>query len=116
MLEIGLKAEILLKPLTQWLQARFVKIDAAPAAPADQVVVMAFLGMVVDKPLPDLALDHTAQFLQQLQGAIDGRLIDAVNLLAHHMVDVVGGKVGLRLVNNIQYHPPLRSQLVALAF
>jgi hypothetical protein len=56
------------------------------ALTADHVVMVPFIGMVIDGLVPGFTLEHTFIFFEKFQGAVDSRFIDMGKLLMN-MVD-----------------------------
>src|SRR5262249_8288521 len=74
---------------------RALEFDDAPAARADQMVVVLLLDLEARDAVVEVALARDAGFAQQLHGAIDGGVADLRVLLAHPLIQLLAGDVSL---------------------
>jgi hypothetical protein len=83
---------------------------------AHQMMVVSFLGMVVNEAAPGVALDDTSCLFQYVKRPVDGRLVDPGHPLLDVVDNLLGGKVCMTVMDDIDYEPSLRRQLQALSF
>jgi len=57
------------------------------------MVMMPFFGMMIDEFITDFAFEHTPEFLEKLQGAVDGRLVNAGSPGLNIIKDILCGQV-----------------------
>jgi len=84
------------------LEKVFIAFYTSTARAADEVVVVPFFGMMIDKFIIDFAFKHTPEFLKKLQGAVDGRFVNAGSPGLNIIQDFLCGQVGMRIMNDVQ--------------
>jgi len=94
----------------------FIAIDAFTAFTADDVVMMAFIGVMVDEFIIHLAFEYAVQPLKQLQRAVDRRFIDAGHFTLNGSDDLLSCEVGAGFVYDIQNQPSLGGQFKPFLF
>lgn len=92
--EVGLKAKIILQTFLQVLKDAVVNLLNVLALAADKVVVMGMpVQFVFDAPMSQIGLGDEAQFGEQIERAIDRRLVQVRVALAHPRQNLFGGQV-----------------------
>ncbi len=114
--QVGSKTLLFQQAFLERGQGFFRQFYDLAAGAALEMMVVAFLGMVVNVGAVDLGLDRQSQALQKFEGAVYRRAVDSLNFVLDLLVDGVGGQVGAFTVENIEYDPPLRGEAVALGF
>jgi hypothetical protein len=115
-LQVGLKAVPIFERLLEQGGDIFVTFDGAAAYLADQVMVVAFLGVVIDDAVSKLAFIDAAGFFQEFQGAVDGGLVHPRHARPHVLDDVFGGEVLDVVVDELDDETPLGRQPHPLLF
>jgi hypothetical protein len=110
MLEIDAKAVFLSDCPLHRGEEVFFTVYGLAALTANQVVVMAFFGVVIDELVAQCAFIDAARFFQDFQGAVYGRLVYPRHPLLDVADDGLGGEV-LLSVDDIQNQFALRGQL-----
>ncbi len=91
--EIGLEAMLLYqKPLNR-KEKGLTAFDGLAAFLAYQVMMMAFLGVMVDEMVTGLTLEDTPGLLEDFQGAIDSRFVHSRHLALHTVDDMLCGEM-----------------------
>jgi hypothetical protein len=116
MIKIDMKSVFLSQQSFQRGQQGFVTLDGPAALPAHQVMVMPFLGMVVDKLVVQFTFKNAAGPLQELQRAVDGGLVDTGHLFPDMFDDFLGGEMTFGIVDDIRNQYSLRGELEASGF
>lgn len=110
MLEFDTEAVFFAERLLHGFENITAAINGFAAPAAYQVMVMSFLLVVIDALFAQLAFIDTAGFFQQVQGTVDGGLIDP----GHPGLDVpdnfLSGKVAFGIMDDIHDEPPLGGQ------
>ena len=70
------------------------------------------LSVMIDMARAQFAPDHQPQILQKLQGAVNSGPVNAGDAFFYLQINIIGGKVGIRVVEYIQYHLPLINRKV----
>jgi hypothetical protein len=110
--KVSLEAVLAVQVFGDVQEQIFFTLNRFPAFLADQMVVMAFFSVVINEMIAGLAFDHTAGFFQGIQGAIDGRFIDARHFGPHLRNNIVRRQVIGGIMNDFHNQTPLGSQLV----
>lgn len=93
------------------LEDRFVARHSAPANLADQMMMMALIGVMVNSLVGDFALENAAKAHQKVERAVDSRLIDAGHPGLNKADNLVSGQVVGGAVNDVQDQLALRRKL-----
>lgn len=86
------------------------------AAEAGQVMVMAFLGVVIDGLSAGFTLEDAMGLLQSFQCAVNGGLVNPRHSPLHLFNYFFRSKVGMGLVDDIRNELPLESKPKPLLF
>jgi hypothetical protein len=113
MFEISFEAVLLGQAFFDIQKNVLAAIYGLAAFMTDQMMVMAFLGMMIDEMAIHLAFDHAARVFQNIQSAVDSRFVDSPQLLLDFGDDILSGQVFRGIMDNINYEPPLGRQFVA---
>jgi len=110
MLEINTEAIFGLEHFLNRGKKVLIAIQGFITFTADQMMVMSFFRMVIDKSVTCSALANTIQLFQELQRPVDCRLVHTGHLTPDHLDDIFTGNVTARFMDNVQNQPALRSQ------
>lgn len=113
MFEISFKAVLFGQAFFNIQENVLSAINGFAAFMADQMMVMTFLGMVINEMIILLAFDYAAGFFQNIQSAVDSRFVDSLHLLLDLSDNILGGQVFRGIMDNVNYQPPLGRQFVA---
>jgi hypothetical protein len=116
MLEVYGKAVFFAEVSFQGREKVFIAIYGFAADAAYQMVVVLFVGVVVNQSVSYLAFIDAAGFLQKLQGAVDGRFADALNPGLDAGYDFFCGEAAGVIVQYIGNQPALGRQFQPLFF
>ena len=75
------------------------------------MMMVTFLGVVVNKPTVHFAFDHASLFLQQVQGTINGRFVDAGCPCIEEINELISSKVRPVIMNILHDKTTLRGHL-----
>jgi hypothetical protein len=116
MFEIGRKTESFDKGLLDGIEKVFRTLNRLPAFRADQVMMVALFGMVVDEPVVGFALVDGSGLFEGIECTVDGGLVHSGHSLADNLEYLLGGDVFVSVVDDIHDQSSLRSELQSLAF
>jgi hypothetical protein len=109
-LEVRLKTVFLSQGFLDGQEYILGTLLGTAAATANQVMVMPFFRMMIDKMVAGLAFQNTSSLLQQLQGPVNGGLIHAGHLFLDAIDDFLSGQMGAGIMDDIHNQAALRSE------
>jgi hypothetical protein len=110
MFKVNLKLIFFIKRLLNRQKDIFVTAYGHTALTADQVMMMALFGMVINGVVACLTFKYTAVIFQQVKRAVNSRLVDAGHLFLHGSDNVLGCNMGSGIMYYVYYQPALRCQ------
>jgi len=113
--QIGIEAIFLKQFLFERIQRNLVQVHYLPAALADEMMVMSFLGcMITDITFPKVGLSNQIKLLQQFQCAIDSGYVGIGITPVKLLIQFFGADMSVRIVKHLDDQHPLGGQAVPL--
>jgi hypothetical protein len=112
-LKIRVRPGFFLQRLFYTAKQIFRTFDGFPAFSTNEVMVVSFFRVVVDKTIAGLAFIYTIQIFQYFEGTIDGRFIDSGQAFLNVADDFLSRQMGMCIMNNVDDKTPLRGQFEA---
>jgi hypothetical protein len=110
MLEVRGKPIVLHERPSHVIEEVLRAFERFAASAADQVMVMSFVGVVVDEVIAGFALDDATQALESVQRAVDRGLVDSGHLALHVPDDVLRREMGAGIVEDVSNQSSLWSE------